>query len=366
MNFTINLTLNPSAPFMGILAELNGKFSKWTDGSSDWADQTHDFLVNEKPIPKIDASVTGTGLSRRIRNDLLKVTIAMLNGHYDQVRQYFREDRFAFVIGYPRSGGSYLTKELLRTIGLNHTSVSEALAHDGFPNLRETWYENIGNTPRYHLQDSIFQLAEFLVISHYYYRIRSRIQKDGIWLIPKKMHKIVAWAGSLKMLLGQGQADYNVTLRHPVPTCISIYEKSGGLPKDGRFPAKAWRSTIEKWIIDDLMHLGYTQQAISEMDYFDAVRISWTMFHTRMATSGLFLGDRGEIQTIPYGRESLESAVKNYRQLYGHSDVPVETVMINDYTDRHREWQAKGDAVARTVRSSWAALGLKFPQLSND
>src|SRR5699024_4289739 len=96
------------------------------------------------------------------------------------------------------------------------------------------------------------------------------------WLVPKKMHMLVHWAESMKMLLGQNRADYLVTIRHPLPTCISVYEKSGGLPDNGLFPAVQPRSAIEHWILRDLMHLGHSHDELKAMDYFDAVRISWT------------------------------------------------------------------------------------------
>ena len=61
------------------------------------------------------------------------------------------------------------------------------------------------------------------MLAQLYYQRNTGRQKDGFWLAPKKMHKILAWAGSFKMLLGQGRADYLATVRHPVPACISIY-----------------------------------------------------------------------------------------------------------------------------------------------
>ncbi|HEX7380958.1 MAG TPA: hypothetical protein VF265_02265, partial [Nevskiaceae bacterium] len=75
------------------------------------------------------------------------------------------------------------------------------------------------------------------VISGLYYRRKTQAQGDGRWLVPKKMHRLAYWAGSLKMRLGPGRAGYLVTVRYPLPSCISVYEKSGGLPPDGLFPA---------------------------------------------------------------------------------------------------------------------------------
>ncbi|HEU0195716.1 MAG TPA: hypothetical protein VFQ88_00695 [Nevskiaceae bacterium] len=361
--FDIHLKLQPSAAFVGILAELNERFSDWTDGSYDWANQTVDFLHAQTALPKFDDSLYQTPLSKGALNDLLQVTLAMLSGNYLPIRDYLKPLHYAFVIGYPRSGGSYLTKELLRTVGLDHTHVSETLAHDGFPEMRQSWFDWAGNRPYYHLQESIFQIAEFLVISNYYYRTKTQPRPDGRWLVPKKMHMLVYWAESLKMLLGQDRADYLVTLRHPVPTAISCYEKSGGLPDDGLFPAVKPRSAIERWVLRDLMQLGYPVDEIQAMSYFDAVVVSWTDYYTRMATSGLFRGDRKEIRIIPYGQQALEGVVADYRAEQESPEAP-EPFATHDKAKAHKDWVTKGNAAVKAVAGSWKALGLPFPVLT--
>ncbi|APZ42467.1 hypothetical protein [Acidihalobacter ferrooxydans] len=365
MHLDIELRFVPSEFFIGILAELNEQYSEWTDGSYDWAAQTTDFLHAFSPLPKFDETLFQSPLSQRAVNDLLQVAIALLSGDYPRVRDYLGPMRYAFVIGYPRSGGSYLTKELLRTVGLDHTRVSEALAHDGFPELRETWYDWAGDRPTFYLRESIFQAAEFLVISSLYYQRKTAPHTDGTWLIPKKMHKLVYWGASFKMLLGQGRADYLTTVRHPVPTAISIYEKSGGLPEDRRFPARAPRSAIEHWIVYDLLHLGYRFDELAALDYIEAVTVSWAHYYSRLAGSGLFLGSRDEVRLVPYAKEALEGVVSDYRQRLGDEpSAAPEPFLIHDKSARHPDWQARGDQAVAAVTAQWAALGLRFPELS--
>lgn len=369
MDFNINLKFQPSQWFLGVLAEVNEKYADWTDGSYDWANQTTDFLHNPVPLPKFDESLFKTPLSRRAVNDLLNMAVAIMAGNYPLVRHYLKNIRFAFVIGYPRSGGSYLAKELLRTLDLDHKRVSEALAHDGFPELRDIWYDWNGNRPYYHLQDAIFQTAEFLVIANLYYQIKTKPQPEGIWLAPKKMHKIINWGGSFKMLLGQGKADYLVTIRNPLPTAISVYEKSGGLPDDRRFPAKTARSAIERWILTDLQMLGYPLNQIAEMEYFDAVQVSWSSFYARLATCGMFLGDREEIRLIPYGKPELEGVMAKFRERYGvgrAKDTAPEAVLVHDKSNEHPQWQKRARIATDSMRALWESLGLNFPKLSMD
>lgn len=362
MQFDINLHLRPSASFIGILAELNEKYSDWTDGSYDWANQTTDFLSAPKSLPELDVSIFQTPLSQRALNDLLQIGIAMMAGNFVQIRDYLKDVRYSFVVGFPRSGGSYLTKEMIRSIGLDHTRVSEALAHDGFPGLRDTWYDLVDGRPYYHLQDAIFQVAEFLVISSLYYRRKTTQLRDGYWLVPKKMHKLVSWSGSMKMLLGGSGAEYLVTVRHPVPTAISIYEKSGGKPESGRFPGKKPRSAIEQWIVNDLVHLGYNLDDIDSMDYFEAVRLSWMQFHLKLATSGIFLAQRKDVTLISYGKDTLEQAVTDFGSRHGCKPREIEEVVLNDKAAGLDV--SKGDVAVEQVRQAWAGLGLSMPELT--
>jgi len=363
MDFNINMRFQASGWFWGVLAELNNGYSDWTDGSYDWADQTKAFLHAPTPLPEFDEEVFNSSLSKQAIDDLLHIAIALMTGDYPLVRSYLADVRFAFVVGYPRSGGSYVTKELLRTVGLDHTSVSEALAHDGFPEIRDIWYDWAGDKPYFHLQTSIFQTAEFLVISRLYYQAKTKRHGDDAWLIPKKMHKFVNWAGSFKMLLGQGHSDYLVTLRHPLPTAISAWTKSGGLPADGLFPIAQPRSAIEHWIVSDLMMSGVTATEIAQMSYFEAVNASWSRFHAAMATSGLFLGDRNEVKLLPYGPEALEGVVAAYRMRYGNPDTP-EAVLIRAVADDYSDWKASGDAAVAAMSALWTSLGLTFPTLT--
>jgi hypothetical protein len=112
------------------------------------------------------------------------------------------------------------------------------------------------------------------------------------------------------------------------------------------------------------MHLGFGVEEIAKMDYIDAVLASWTHFHLRMANSGLFLGNRDEIRIIPYGKETLEQVVRDYRTRLGNANAEPEPVLIHDKARRHADWMPRGDAAVETVRRAWAALGLRFPDLA--
>ncbi len=363
IEFSTNIKLRLSCWFNGILAEMNGIFTGWSDGSYDWAFQLHDFLHSPVELPTLDDDLFKTALSKRILDELLEIYLCLISGEHKSIQDYLTGVKFAFVIGYPRSGGSYLTKELFRSIGIDHRRISEALAHDGFPDIGENWFESKSTEPYYYLQESMLQIAEFLVLSKNYFIERSRPDQSGKIIIPKKMHKLINWAGSFRSLLGGDLADYIVTIRNPLPTAISIYEKSGGMPAGGKFPAARPRSAIERWILNDLNALGFSDSRAAALDYFGAVQISWTRFHLKMASSGLFSDNANNVTTLPYDPVRYQEFLLGR---YAEADNPnkPEPLLVHDKYREFPQWLDRADAAIASMQSIWCDLGLRLPTLT--
>ena len=357
------MKVKPSYWFAGILAEMNGVFTGWSDGSYDWGAQHKDFLHTPTKLPSLEDDVFKTPLSKRLLEELLEVYLCLISSDFKAISAYLSCVKFIFVVGYPRSGGSYLTKEIFRSIGINHARVSEALAHDGYPDMSENWFLSQRKQPYFYLQDSILQIAEFLVLSKNYYIERGRLSGAGQIIIPKKMHKLVNWASSLKSLLVPGGADYVVTVRNPLPVAISIYEKSGGMPTDGKFPFSAPRSAIEGWICADLLASGYTETTATQLNYFEAVRISWTRFYLKMASSGLFSNNAHAVTMLPYDPVTYQEFLhRRYADVQNPNEP--EPLLVHDKYREFPQWSDRADAAIASMKSLWCDLGLRFPTLT--
>jgi hypothetical protein len=61
---------------------------------------------------------------------------SLLSGDVACLTEFHSRFHFISVVGIPRTGGSYLTAELYRSIGLNPYRVPGAIAHDSFPEAR--------------------------------------------------------------------------------------------------------------------------------------------------------------------------------------------------------------------------------------
>jgi len=86
-------------------------------------------------------------------------------------------------------------------------------------------------------------------------------------------------------------------LRHPVAAAISTYEKSTGLPEDGKFKV---RGNIEEWARRDNIFTGEDPEGIFRRDYFDVYLRYWEQYHYNLALTG-FSASRNWSMVV-YGR----------------------------------------------------------------
>ena len=116
-------------------------------------------------------------------------------------------------------------------------------------------------------------------------------------IIPKKATKAAYAPGLFQSVLGTS-AEGIITIRHPVPACISTYGSAGGRPADQRFVT---RGNIERLWARDLISAGFSDREINDMDYFDAYLRYWEDYHMRLAMSGANI--TRHYRVVAYGAE---------------------------------------------------------------
>jgi hypothetical protein len=257
--------------------------------------------------------------------------------------------RFICVVGCPRHGGSYLTKELYAALGYDAEQVPNVIAHDGFPNFTPFAFEDRYNAWTAATQ----QMAEYLAMAEVFFA-KSRRDAEGYTVAPKKATKAVYQGAFFNAMLGP-KAEYIFTLRHPVAACISTYEKSTGLPLDGRFDA---RGNIEEWVKRDLVWLGSEEGAVLRGDYFDAYLRYWEHYHYSLALTGLAANRNRTL--VAYGRDRFMALAKKLHERLGSNAAPGD-FKVFDKRSRHPEWNAKATPAIARVAQVWKSVGLSFP-----
>lgn len=277
-----------------------------------------------------------------------ELCVAILTGQLAALAPIQERFRFLCIVGCPRHGGTFLTKELFSAVGIDPATVPNAVAHDGFPNLRQFTLQERFNVNTVMTQ----QLAEYLAMVEVYFR--NAQARGGCIVVPKKATKAAFQGALLHSVLGP-RTEYVVTLRHPLPACISTYEKSGGLPADGRF---ARRSTIESWVLNDWTWMGEPEAAVCARDYFDVYLGYWERYHVNLALSGLTAGKH--IRFVAYGKERFTAIAREYRERYGAQGA-LEPFHVSTTTDRHPEWRARAEAAVQRVAVQWERAGWRYP-----
>ncbi|HEY5789954.1 MAG TPA: hypothetical protein VIX81_04965, partial [Gammaproteobacteria bacterium] len=352
MGVSITITDNefPISPvFVDYVATVisGGEFAP-----SEWHNQLSEELSTQqaevlKKAQENAARVMDSELGKRFVGRSYELFLALLSGDVDKIRDIQFRFHFINVIGVPRNGGSYLTKEIYRALGFDPEKVPNVIAHDGFPEASPFLFQRHVNS----WVTSLQTMAEFLaMIEHYFGRNRTH---SGKIQVPKKLTKGTYAGGFFHRILGES-VEHILTVRHPVTSCISTYEKSGGLPEDGRFRV---RSNIEEWVRRDLAYTGSDPEQIGAMGYFEAYLRYWEQYHYYVATTGLSASRN--VQVVAYGQERMEDLARQFYYRYNNRRDP-EPFQVFAKRDRHPEWFAEANAAVERVAAVWQRVGLEF------
>lgn len=320
-----------------------------------WGDQLAESLSQEQRRLVQSAAdnaskVAATRLGQTAIARAYELLVALMTGNVEAIKDIQLKFHFINIIGVPRNGGSYLTKEIYRALGYHPDRVPNVIAHDGFPEAGPFRFDHGGNSWLVSLQT----MAEYLTMVDLYFG-KNRPHSGKI-VVPKKLTKGTYAGGFFHRILGEAVENI-LTVRHPVTSCISTYEKSGGLPANGRFIV---RGNIEEWIRRDLLYTGIVMDAITDLDYFDAYLRYWEQYHYYLATTGL--SANRDIVVVAYGKARLEELATSYYFRYGHRDPkPEPFAVFDEHRNRHPDWIRQAEPVVRRVAEVWSTVGLQFP-----
>ncbi|MDB5973297.1 MAG: hypothetical protein JWR07_57 [Nevskia sp.] len=320
----------------------------------EWADQTSEALNFGLPELQRRAEAAAPGVMNDARGRAhigraYSLLLALLTGDFAPIGELQQRFHFINVIGIPRTGGSYLTAELYRALGIAPHSVPFALAHDGFPEAGPFEIAPQANS----WVRSLHTMAEYLSMVELYFGTRTPHQ--GRIVVPKKLTKGIYAGGFFHRILGEA-VEHLITLRHPAAACVSSYEKSGGLPADGRLVI---RSNIEDWCRRDLLYTGCTADELARMDYFDAYLRYWEQYHYYIATTGL--SANREMRVVVYGKERLQAQAAAFHQRYGSKLAPGEFKVGDTARQRHPDWIERAAPALQRVAAQWERVGIPFP-----
>lgn len=350
LEFTLTDRELPASPaFIHFLARKLGKRSAQRE---DWPEQRPERLTDiewncEAEIAEAASAVMSEPAGRERVARAYGLLCALLIGNIEHLAALRSRFRFINVIGIPRTGGSYLTAELYRALGLAPEEVPQAIAHDSFPTIAPFELRPGNNGWVVALKT----MAEYLTMVEWYFE--GTMPRGGKIVVPKKLTQASYQGGLVHQVLGE-DAEYLLTVRHPVPACISTYEKSGGLPATKLF---AVRSNIEAWCRRDLNLIGLTSEQLATMDYFEVYLRYWEHYHQALATTGLTASR--SIRVVAF--ETLQTLAQRYHDDYGSGLRAASFDISQRAAQLHPEWVERAQPVIARIAAQWSVAGIAFP-----
>lgn len=317
----------------------------------------HDQLSEELNKPDETIRIQGEAMAAQVLADPVgqqaifrsyEFLTAILTGDVKKVEFLRERYQFICVVGCPRHGGSYLTKQLFLALGMDADEVPNVIAHDGFPDASPFEFREGYNGYTTMIQN----MAEYFAMIEVFFS-NSRLYNNRV-IVPKKATKAAYHGAFFNAMLGP-KTEYVVTLRHPVPACISTYEKSTGLPADGKFKV---RGNIEEWARRDAVFFGEDPSKIFERDYFDIYLKYWEQYHLQLALSGLSANKNWRV--VAYGEERMAQQAQSFYTRFKSKATP-EQFHVFDKRDRHPEWFTRAEPIILRVRDVWQRAGVPFP-----
>lgn len=341
-------------PVSPVFIEFLYNFFEKKDLNTKWHDQlSEEMLSRQGEVREAATAFAGTVLEhpkgRQVVYRAYECLSAILTGDVNLLQRFQDRYQFICVVGCPRHGGSYLTKELYKSLGMVPSKVPEVIAHDGFPDASPfDLHEN------YNSYTTLMQhMAEFMAMIELYFG-NSRMFENRV-PVPKKATKAAYHGAFFRYTLGP-ETEYVVTLRHPVASAISTYEKSTGLTEDGKFRV---RGNIEEWARRDVAFMtGYSNEQIFERDYFDIYLEYWVDYHCNMASTGMLASSK--VTPVAYGADRYMKLVSEWYQRFECQDKPEE-FQVFDKRSRHPDWEKKAEKGIAHVAEAWKLAGKQFP-----
>ena len=352
-----------SSAFVNFLDEVTEQKSIVRE-ENDWGDQITERMGKgignipefRKVVQSASDSAFRTALGRDLTMRAYNIFGHLLTGNLDFYGRMHSANRFILVVSAPRHGGSYLTKELYRAVGRDHRTLPNYFAHDGFPEANNAWIGNDGMETMPMTRRTMQQTAEWLTMADYFFREASPMA--GIRTIPKKGTKMIYEGRFFRDLFGP-LAEWVIAVRHPAAACLSLIEKAGGMPTDGRFPIQP-RSVIERWVVESWEADGVNRQEVGRMPYFEAYLHYWLRYHQVMAVSGLLQGNR-RLTVLPYQQRAFESYVSAQHIRFA-SGRTTETFFVHGTVkEKHPEWIMQSAKTIEDVAHLWGSFDVDFP-----
>ena len=210
LSLPIGLELNTA--FLAYCAGIDPVVDWKLGGVSGYDDQSDE--IDLSPINKFVSDIASGEAPEK--NKLIAFAVQLFNEYWagePVIKRHFPNHQFIFVVGPPRTGGTYLLTQLYKATGIDHTSLNRWILRDTIPRTRHMARGR--NDPKAVI-NGIFEIFQFLAWA-----------KDSLPtnIVIQKNTRYANWIHVLDKIF-ESQATYAVTIRPPVPCMASFLQWS--------------------------------------------------------------------------------------------------------------------------------------------
>jgi hypothetical protein len=313
-------------------------------GHSSGKDPANKAKLNEQ-IRKVTAKLTGDAKTHQrtktFINDVCQLTEGLMAKGPQCLQNYLGNKKFKFIIGAMRTGGTYLYKELCQVYGQPWSSLNLEMTHDSIPSYNCLSFNHYPNS----FLVLIFEMAQFFVW------VKREIPGDIV------VQKRIAYAHALPFLnalLGKN-AEYILTLRHPVPLGYSFAKLEGQDP---------WSPNCKEppgWY--GLVTSGGKQMTKAQwhkLSYFKKVLLYWERYYMDVAEAGPF---KDNLSLVQFGKPT-ENFIRQRSRTCRQKEVFIEPFQAQEKELAGELTMDEIESTMASVRERWNSHGLSLPEMN--
>lgn len=319
-----------SKAFLIFLAKEFGGATEYDD-TIYWGDQhleTNQPPLNTQNLNNVISSIKDKDVVKFLINKAHHIAGNLLISNKELIDSLQNNYKFYLIVSPPRSGGTYITKNLYKSLGINPKLLPSFFGHDGFPSVNQEWYKKNSNGYINFVQSTVWQFSEWLTMADYY--LPKIIDNSGKRVIIIKIIKSHNNLNFFRSLLG-GNACFILNKRSIIDLYFSVIDKAGGI--DNNDISTNPRNNIESWIINEYLSQKHNVNNIKE-SYIEILGRYYYSFYMRILSGGFRNGDN---KIVNYDKSSIYDVCKSIICTYNNDLLSLEKFIVNDYSARYNE-----------------------------
>ena len=351
ISLSLPLELELNTAFLAYCAGMDARVD-WDLGGISGYDDYSDEIDLGPIYDFVNKMKTGASPPR---HELVALSVQMFNEYWagePVIEKYFPGYHFIFVVGPPRTGGTYLLTRLYEAAGIDHTTLNRWVLRDTIPRTR-----HMARRRSDHKADinGVFELFQFLVWAKDCLPSNVVIQKNT---------RYANWTHILDKVFGN-QASYAVTVRPPLPCMASFIQWLKNIEDWNAF-LQSTSASLDKACFPtelvDLYDTAYYRH--SGTGILDVILGIWEMNYCDIVQHAC----AGEIIPVLYGDPMVSLYENHFAGNLNAAGNSLEwTPDDRDYGTFINKFDVDQDATVAAIantKSFWAERGHKFPDIA--